>query len=613
MRWIGFTIGLLGLVRVSGALPLDTLFHAPVPVWNRLGLSVDRQQERTSLRAHSTFQDSAGSGLLEVWDSALGRGDQSETWAAEGAAMVSWSRDSLDVAWRWWGRTSALGAPDPALADHAWLQMGLARWRTGEGPWNLGLLGGGLQESQDPGAASTGLRPGSAPGTRAQAGLAGAEFAWTSSREISGGVDGRILTDLGDGSLRWMNTGISASAKASVSGTGMDSLALVASWDTLRSRSERFSVDRSDGSRQGGVEWSIEAGRSRWTVAGRLFEEIRGDLTRRIQGSDRSGTEGALEFSGPLSWGFSHQHRIASSAVDRIWFLPPTGDSLQDLAQTDQDLRDRDRAVETALSDTLRWNDPDSAWIVSVGLSQSLRQLRHPANRSPASGDRADEDIEIRAVGATVRSSEWGWGAKPLFAVAAIFQDDVYPRAIQSIETFHREETRFSIDAAVPLLDWVRPLGGLWGREQRNRWRFDAARTDGLLEEGWSAGIEWGPRERPWFGLRWLRWKTWSGDLAGDAFAPDRIQDDWAPEFNGSIEVADSLLLRPWGRYQIERVSSWSVSRWTEDMRIENARLGWDLVWNRSGGFVQAKLGRTWMDPGRDSWILGLEAEWSIR
>jgi hypothetical protein len=214
----------------------------------------------------------------------------------------------------------------------------------------------------------------------------------------------------------------------------------------------------------------------------------------------------------------------------------------------------------------------------------------------------------------SVFSPPLAWGGHPLLTWSALVQQDVFPRSVQSIETTRRVENKVSADLDPSLLDvarlagrdssihWIRPIGGIWGREQRNRWRFDTSRTEGLLEEGWSAGLEMGPKSRPWITARWLRWRVWTGTLPGEDFAPDQIQDDWAPELTGAIPLVDGLVVGPWARMQVERIQAWNGTGWELEIRSRNIRVGMDLSWAWKRGNLRLSAGREWNDPGWEGW-----------
>jgi hypothetical protein len=118
-----------------------------------------------------------------------------------------------------------------------------------------------------------------------------------------------------------------------------------------------------------------------------------------------------------------------------------------------------------------------------------------------------------------------------------------------------------------------------------------------------------GPKAQPWITARWLRWRVWTGTLPGADFAPDQIQDDWAPEFAGAIPLVDSLVLRPWARMQVERIAAWNGTGWGLEIRSRNIRAGMDLSWKWGRGSVRLSAGREWNDPGWVGWTGGFSAQ----
>lgn len=569
-----------------------------------------RETGRNTLKSSWAYADSVAGGSMGVLDTVLFRTNDQGVWAGNGYSGLSWKRDSADLVWRWWARTSGLGASDPSIADHAWLEEAIQRWRMPT-LWGVhwALEAGILAEHQDTGSASIGLGEGEDPARSAASGLWGGEAAWKGGSDVVLSLDGFALEDAGDGRLRLTRRGANAALATSISGDKSDSLRLWAGWDTLRQRSEHLLVDRLEGKRQLGAAWSLPAGRQTWIFDGGWQDATHDDLTGRSRGSDIVDAYGDVDFAGPLRWGFSHHQRLQRSVEDRFWNTLPTGDSASDSAQGVEDDLDRDRTNLLQLSDTLRWTTSRwGGWTASAGAVQSLRRVRHPRNKTPSSSDRPDEDLSRRSLTLSVFSAAWGWKDRPLATWTTLSQQDVFPRSVQSIRTTSRKENRFSIDLDPPVSRLVRPLGGVWGREQRNLWRFDSSKATGLLEEGWSAGLEVGPRAQPWCVVRWVRWRVWTGALAGQDFAPDLIQDDWAPELSGTVVLRDSLLLRPWARVQLERISSWD-STWNSEVRNENGRAGMDLSSSWKKGSIRLSAGWEWNDPGRDGWTGSLSGQ----
>lgn len=605
------------------ALPLDTVFAPPGTDTSRAGLDAVRETGRTRVRLHSIALDSMGGGSWRSLDTVVSRSNEAGTWSGDALLSRSWSRDSLDLAWRMWSRTGGLLASDPAEADHAWLQEALARWRLPE--WRgarLAVAGGGLVERQDPGSLTLPLDPGGVPGRSDAAALWGAELDWTRSGEVGSGVDGALLEDQGSGALRLSRRSLSAWATTSLSGDGRDSLRVWAGWDSLRLRSLQLGSDRTERDRSAGAGWNLRAGRQTWDAEGSWTAGGKRDATGRSQGQDLTGWYLDLDLQGPLGGGWTHRQHLSRTWERRTWSTLLTGDPVADSAQAWQDLRDGSLARILQLSDTLRWTtDAAGGWTAWAGLVQSLRQVRHPDNDTPTALDRPDEDLSRRILTLSLSSPSWSPADRPLVSWTGTSQDDVFPRAVQSISTNHRAENRFSLDLDPSLVDlgrWtdsdsglLRPAGGIWGREQRNRWRFDTSRTEGLLEEGWWLGGEAGPKSRPWLLARWKRWTTWTGQLPGADFAPDRIQIDWMLDVSGTIPVPgiDSLDLLPWFRDQVERIQAWDGTGWAPLIRSANGQAGMDLSWRRDALLFRTGAGREWSSPGYSGWRGSLRAE----
>lgn len=611
------------------ALPLDSLFVLGGTDTSRIGISANRETGRGVYRFLAATHDSLGGGSWKVLDTVLSRSTEQGIWAGEGHLATVWSRDSLDLLWRLWGRTGGLGAPDPSIAEHAWLQMGLARWKLPE--WmgiRSAVAGGGIAERQDPGSASFGLDPGAGstptPGSTGAA-LWGAEVGWASPWSLPAELQGHVLEDQGEGALRLSRRSVTASAAMSVSGEGADTLRAWAGWDSLRLRSMHLLVDRSEGSRGVGLSWTLFAGRQVWVADGSWSGSGKRDETGRSQGQDLAGWYGDIEVQGALGRGWSHHQRLSWSREDRSFRTLPAGEPVEDSLQAIQDGKEGDVVRLLQLSDTLRWSTEEGGgWAVWVGAVQALRQVRHPGNPSPSAFDRPDEDLSRRSLTFSVTNRDWGCPDRPLASWTGLVQDDVFPRASQSINTNHRVENRMSVDVDPSFLDlarWsgadsgrLRPTGGIWGREQRNRWRFDSARTEGLLEEGWWAGLEAGPKSKPWILAKWRRWRTWTGSLSGEDFAPDRIQDDWSAELSGTIPLPmdDSLSLSPWARNQVERIGAWDGSDWVQLIRSRSSRIGMDLSWAWGSGRLRIGGGWEWSEPGWEGWVgnLSMQSWW---
>jgi hypothetical protein len=187
-------------------------------------------------------------------------------------------------------------------------------------------------------------------------------------------------------------------------------------------------------------------------------------------------------------------------------------------------------------------------------------------------------------------------------------QEDVYLRAVQSTQTWKRNENRLGLNLSLPLSDWARPDLALWAREQRNLWRFLPDRREGLLEYGMTTGGEVGPADTPWASLQWTRWQVKTGATVGEAFAPDRIQDEWLPEARGFVRPMKGLGFEPWVKLMWERVTVWDGSEWMLDNRTISQRVGVDVRWQAPHGGLFGSVARVWNHLEKDAWIGSIEA-----
>lgn len=602
-----WVVHIFGAFAAAHALPLDSLFAVPATLEPGLSSRMETENDRIQAGAKAMFQNFGDSSLV-VWDTFLVRRDPTTDASGEKTIQALWSNGSFDASGKFLGRTGGLGATTPSIAEHAWLVQGLGRWR-----WSLdsvkgGLLGGILSEAQDPGSITQPLEPGEragSGGTNAQAGL---ELAWHGGSELSPYLEGFVLQDLVPSQLRWSRAAFNAGASASIAGDGSDSLHLRIGWDTLRLRSSRISANLGEGNASGGADWTLRIGRQTWLLEGDWERSIHNDATCRSPGLERQSSLGAASVSSPIRHGISHGHRLELSFESRAWWTSPLAGTPDLWAGEDRKNDDETRLLR--LSDSLMWSTPDTSWTISVVIQQSLSEVRHPENETPSASDRPDEDLSVRMLTFMARSRRFAPADRPLASWTTVFQEDVFPRSSQSIRTSSRRENRLAGDVAVPVHDIFRPLAGLWAREQRNTWRFDSTRAGGLLDLGWSVGLESGPQESPWATVRFSSWTIKTGALLADAFAPDRIQDDWSLSLAGDAPVTQEISVAPWGRWQLERSRSWDGTGWTAVDRSTTSRLGADATWTSETLVFSLGAGHQWNDPGIDSWIARGEAKW---
>ncbi|MBK8802935.1 MAG: hypothetical protein IPN71_12955 [Fibrobacteres bacterium] len=600
---------ILGACAAAEALPLDSLFATPSFLEPGISVQMASENDRTRGGAKAVFRD-FGDSTLVIWDTVLLRRDPSTDASGEKTLQAIWTKGDFDASGRLLAHTRGLGATDPSISEHAWLAQGLARWRWSAASLEGGLLSGILAEAQDPGSVTQPLEPGEkagSGGTNAQGGL---ELAWQGTSELSPFAQVYLLQDLVPSRLRWSRAAISAGAAASVAGDGSDSLRVRVGWDTLRLRSSRLSANLTEGNASGSADWTVRLGRQSWLLEGGWERAIHNDATCRSPGLERQSSLGAVGMSSPIARGLSHGHRLELELESRSWWTSPLAGTPDLWAGEDRKNDDETRTLR--LADSLQWISPDTSWSIFVVAQQSLAEVRHLNNESPLSSDRPDEDLSVRMLTFTVRSSSFAPSDRPLASWTTLLQEDVFPRASQSVRTSSRRENRLSGDASLPLHDIFRPLLGAWGREQRNTWRFDSDRASGLLDLGWSVGLETGPHDEPWTVVRFSSGTVKTGALLSESFAPDRIQDDWSVALSGSIPLNEEISLGPWGRWHLERSRSWDGTAWMDPDRSTTSRLGIDASWQSASLAASIGAGHQWNDPGDDSWVARGEAQWTF-
>ncbi|HOX50560.1 MAG TPA: hypothetical protein PKY05_03670 [Fibrobacteria bacterium] len=589
------------------ALPLDSLFASPQAVEPGISTRSETENDRITLGAKAMFRD-FGDSTLVVWDTVQLRQDPTTDASGEQTLHALWSSGRIDASGKFLGRAGGLGAASPAAGENAWLIQGLGRWRWERPQLDASLIGGLLAESQDPGSLTQPLEPGETAGSGGTNVQGGLEASWHGTSDLAPFAEGFWIQDLLPSRLRWSRAGLATGAKTSVSGDGSDTLRLHLGWDTLRLRSSRLSANLGEGNAKAQADWSLRAGRHSWLLEGALERSIRNDATCRSPGLERRSSLGAVSLWSPLGRGASHAHRLELDLETRSWWTSPLAGSPDLWAGEDRKNDDETRTLR--LSDTLAWVSPDTSWTISGILQQSLAEVRHPQNESPLSTDRPDEDLSVRMFTLSVRSARFAPSDRPLAGWTTIFQEDVFPRASQSIRTSRRRENRLWGDVALPIHEVIRPLAGAWAREQRNTWRFDSSRAAGLLDAGWSVGLEAGPQASPWVAVRFSDGTTKTGAILPEGFAPDRVQEDWIVSLTGEIPVWESLVAHPWGRWQLERTRSWDGSAWMAPDRSTSSRAGSDAEWNSESLSISLGAGHQWNQPGMDSWIAHGEARW---
>lgn len=600
---------ILGVIASAYGMPTDSLFSAPASLLPGLKAGLETENDR-ALGQGSILVRGWADSSLSAWDTIQLQSDPSGIGSGDEAFQAIWSRGPSDAMFRLLARTNGLGALDPSVAEHAWLSQTLGRWRWSARSWRGGFLGGALVESQDPGSNTKPLEPDRSIGTTAANAQGGIELSWHGTSELAPFAEGFLIQDLLPSPLRWSKAAVSAGASTSLGGDGGDSLRLNIGWDTLRLQSSRFAANLGEGNASAQADWNLRAGRQSWTLEGALTRSVHNDATTRSPGLERTSRSAAASLSSPLPAGASHGHRLELDFQTRRWWTSSLAGTPDIWVGEDRKNDDETRILK--MSDSLHWTSSDSAWTTSAVVQQSLSQVRHPENETPSASDRPDEDLSVRMFTCLVRSRSFAPSDRPLASWTTLFQQDVFPRSTQSVRTFDRSENRLAADVALPLFDIFRPLLGGWAREQRNEWRFDSSRASGLLDVGWTSGMEFGPYQEPWFSLRFANWTTKTGSLLADKFAPDRIQDDWSLALGGSIPIHSESRILPWGRWQLERTRSWDGLSWTGSDRSTTSRLGSDASYQGESVECSIGAGHQWSDPGIDSWIARLEAKWTF-
>lgn len=599
----GFAVG-------AWALPGDSLVVVPDTDSSRLAVSGDRELGRSFLRHRLEWLRQGDGWTFSLRDTSLFRlSGEPGAWSGESFLDAGWRRppDSgfgFGASWKLWNRADGLGAPHASLAENAWRQLAVVRGTVGDSSWAAAASLGALAEQADPGAASQGIRYGEAPSSSLHAaGFWSLEGSWSGFESAPARVDAS-WSDLAGGSvLRQARVLFDGSIEASLAGEGRDTARLEAWFDSTRNRSVHFLSDRADARRGARVAWVFPAGRQRLRVAAGWQRVVADDFADRVPDLERTESNWEIEFGGALPNGWTHRNVFYRRDEERAWRSSRTGDPLVDALNAARDARDRDETGEFGLSDTLSWRTGRWGGVqVDLGLAQSLRSVRHPANAEPSTADRPDEDLSKRQWIVGLRSDFLAWGGRHFLSWTGLSQEDVFLRAVRSGESGERIENKLGLNLSLPVVDLARPQLRAWARELRDSWRFSPDRRVGLLEYGAQGGGEIGPADAPWLVAHWTRWRTRTGSLVGEDFAPDRIQDVWQPEARGFLGWGAAWTFEPWGRYQIERERSWSGIDWTES-RYSIARAGTDLSWSGDRTAVRVSVARVWSDPGVDDWV----------
>jgi hypothetical protein len=610
-----FFLILLG-AWVAGAwsLPGDASVLPSETDSSRIRASGTREMGRTLLRHRLDWFDASDLGEFRVLDTSLFRyaGDPG-VWAGESFLHVGWAHradSGWGLSWKLWNRTNGLGAPEASVAENAWRQWGMVRRVVGDSSLAGALSLGALLERVDPGSNS----PGIAVYQASPEGLFGAgswsvEGQWAGLEETPARVSGE-WSDLFEGtSLRQTKTSLLGSIQASLSGEGTDTARLDLAHDSVRQRSAYLLADRTQAQRNASISWVLPIGSQNLSVAGAWNRDRFEDHSGRNPGlvKTTAGLDAAIR--GGLGGGWRHAHSFQWTDEERIWKTPNTGTLLEAELQMAQDRKDRDDIAQRGLLDTIGWSTDRWGGVgIAFGVAQSLRTIRHPLNETPSSADRPDEDVSKRQFGVDLRWDRFSWNGRSLFSWSTQWQEDVYLRAVHSAQTWKRSENRLGLNFALPVVAWARPDLALWAREQRNVWRFLSDRREGLLEYGITTGGELGPAEAPWATLQWTRWQVKTGATVGEAFAPDRVQDEWLPEARGFVRWKSGWCLEPWVKLMWERVSVWDGSDWILDNRTVSRRAGADLRWEAPHGRVSASVARVWNHLEKDAWVGSIEA-----
>ena len=596
------------------SLPEDASILPPVTDSSRIRVSGAREMGRTLLRHRLDWFDTSASHLLRVMDTSLFRyaGDPG-SWAGESFLHVGFAKRSdsaSGISWRLWNRTNGLGAPDPSIAENAWRQWGQVRKAVGDSSLAGAVSLGALLEHVDPGSNSLGIsvyQP--SPQGLFGAGSWSAEGQWAGLGETPARVAGE-WSDLFEGtSLRQTKTVLMGSLQASLAGDGSDTARLVAAHDSVRQRSTYLLTDRAQAQRNAQVSWSLPIGSQNMSVMGLWDRNRFEDYSGRNPGLVRTGVELDAAIRGRLGNGWRHEHSFQWTDEERVWKTPNTGTLLEAELQMAQDRKDQDDIAQRGLVDTIGWSLERWGGVgFALSLAQSLRSIRHPLNETPTTADRPDEDLSKRQLGVDLRWDRLSWSGRSVFTWSTQIQEDVYLRAVHSAQTWERNENRLGLNLAFPVADWFRPNLALWAREQRNVWRFLPDRREGLLEYGTTMGGEVGPTDAPWASLQWTRWQVKTGATVGEAFAPDRIQDEWLPELRGFVRDKSGWNVQPWVKLMWERVTVWDGSEWILDNRTISQRAGVDLRWESLHGILTGSVARVWDHFQADEWIGSMEA-----
>lgn len=601
----------LGVFAVGAwALPGDSLVVVANIDSSRLAISGDRELGRSFLRHRLEWLRTGKDWTFAVRDTSLFRlSGEPGIWGGESFLDAGWHQrpDSgfgIGASWKLWNRTDGIGAPDASLAENAWRQFAVVRGTTGDSSWAVAASLGALAEQADPGLASQGIRFGE-PSSDALhgAGFWSLEGSWSGFESAPARVDASWSDLIGSSTLRQARVLFDASIEASLAGEGRDTARLEAWFDSTRSRSVHFLSDRADARRGANVAWVFPAGRQTLRVAAGWQRVVADDFADRVSDLERTESNWEIEFGGVLPKGWMHRNVFFRRDEERAWRTSPTGDPLDDAMNAARDARDRNETGEFGLADTVSWRTDRWGGVqIDLGLAQSLRSVRHPSNAQPSMADRPDEDLSKRQWIVGIRSDFFAWGGRHFLSWTGLSQEDVFLRAVRSGESSERIENKLGLNLSLPVFEMARPQLRVWGRELRDSWRFMPGQREGLLEYGMQGGGEIGPVDAPWFVAHWTRWRTKTGSMVGDAFAPDRIQDVWQPEARGFLAWGQAWMFEPWGRYQVERDESWSGTDWVRG-RYSNARAGADLSWSGDGIELRASLARVWFDPGADDWV----------
>ncbi|MCB9495348.1 MAG: hypothetical protein H6686_00485 [Fibrobacteria bacterium] len=588
-------------------LPSDEILH---PLWERQGVSLTARQEfdRTLLRPGLAWQDSLGGIDLELLDTAsIVANSSPRRLDADFGTHLALTRamggGSGTFSWQQTGQMEGQGAQDASTGGHRTRGKSLIGWSTPWNGWRWGGWGGLLWERIDPAWGTLGLSPGESARPMSLATAIGAlEAGYHGEGILEKDASVQIQRDLGDRELREESGNLRVDLRLA----DPISSSLSGAIDAIRRRSEVLGTDRDIVHRSLASSWgfpSLNDQSLRLEIG--WADTLALDYTGRVPGDDAAGVGGQLTLDGVLPAGFFHMHGLSMGA-GRHDVLDLEG--VQGALERNQS----SRASLLRLADSLGWEGTELGGIqVKAGGYRSLATLRHPANPTPASSDRPDQDFSETGLGILVRDSLLGREQRPLFAWSWFRRDEVYLRSVHSAETRRREGHRISGDIGLLPAERILLEAGTSAREQRSTWRFDTTRNEGLMEWQWDAALQEGPRLRPNFRL-WIEQRlSWNGGLVGEDFAVERRTVVWKPGARLWWWWKPGIGLSPWVERWWENRVVWDGSQLASEPRVSEWRVALDGQIEGEHGQAQVSVVRVASDPGSDDWRITAEGRWS--